>query len=77
MADWIKKAVKHPGAFSEKAKKAGKSVRQYALEKQHDSGVLGKQARLALTLEGMHGGGHSSPKKPGDGAMHKKFYQLG
>lgn len=77
MADFIKKAVKHPGAFSAKAKKAGKTVKQYAMEKQHDSGTLGKQARLALVLEGMHGGGKSKPTQAGDGQAHKKTLQLG
>jgi len=30
MAKWIQKAIKHPGAFTRKAKKAGKSVAAYA-----------------------------------------------
>ena len=47
---WIQKAVKHPGAFSAKAKAAGKSVAAFAKEKAHAPGTLGKQARLAQTL---------------------------
>lgn len=47
---WIQKAVKHPGAFSKKAKAAGKSVAAFAKEKAHAPGTLGKQARLAKTL---------------------------
>ena len=54
MAKWIQKAIKHPGAFGAKAKAAGKSTREYAEEKKGASGTLGKQARLALTLMGMH-----------------------
>ena len=50
---WIQDAVKHPGAFTAKAKKAGESVAAYAREKQHASGTLGKQARLAMTLRRM------------------------
>ena len=51
---WIQKAVKHPGAFSAKAKAAGKSVAAFAKEKAHAPGTLGKQARLAQTLRKMH-----------------------
>jgi hypothetical protein len=47
---WIKGAIKHPGAFTKKAKAAGKSVAAYAKEKAGASGTLGKQARLAQTL---------------------------
>ena len=51
---WIKGAIKHPGAFSAAAERAGESTRQYAEEHKGDSGTLGKRARLALTLMGMH-----------------------
>lgn len=47
---FIKGAVKHPGAFSAQAKRAGQSTRQFALAHQHDSGTTGARARLALTL---------------------------
>ena len=47
---WIQKAIKHPGAFTAKAKAAGKSVSAFAKEKKHAPGTLGKQARLAQTL---------------------------
>ena len=47
---WIKGAVKHPGAFTAKAKAAGKSVAEYAAEKSDAPGTLGKQARLAQTF---------------------------
>ena len=50
---WIKKAVKHPGAFTAKAKAAGKSVAAFSKEKAHAPGTLGKQARLAKTLRGL------------------------
>ena len=50
---WIQKAVKHPGAFTKKAKAAGKSVAAFAKEKEHAPGTLGKQARLAQTLKGL------------------------
>ncbi len=56
--NWIKKAVsKHPGAFKAKAEAAGKTTREFASEHAGDSGTLGKEARLAKTLMGMHGGG--------------------
>lgn len=57
MADggkWIQGAIKHPGAFTAKAKKAGKSVAAFAKEKASAPGALGKQARLAQTLRKMH-----------------------
>ena len=47
---WIQKAIKHPGAFTAKAKAAGKSVASYAKAKASAPGKLGKQARLAQTL---------------------------
>lgn len=50
---WIQGAVKKPGAFTEAAKRAGKTVHEYAEEKQGASGKLGKRARLALTFEKM------------------------
>lgn len=53
---WIKGAVKHPGAFTEKAHRAGKGVQEYAKEKAHAPGALGRQARLARTFSKMaHG----------------------
>jgi hypothetical protein len=47
---WIQKAIKRPGAFTAKAKAAGKSVAAFAKEKAGAPGRLGKQARLAQTL---------------------------
>lgn len=51
---WIAKAIKHPGALTRKAKAAGESPMAYAREHKNDSGTTGKQARLAITLRGMH-----------------------
>lgn len=52
---WIKSAVKpaNKGKFGDKAAAAGKSTHEYAEEKQHAPGTLGKEARLALTFEKM------------------------
>lgn len=50
---WIAGAIKHPGAFGAKAKRAGKSTAEYAQQHKHDSGKLGRQARLAITLRGI------------------------
>ena len=47
---WIAGAIKHPGAFTAKAKAAGKGVQEYAREKAHAPGRLGQEARLAKTL---------------------------
>lgn len=50
MSNWIQGAIKHPGAETAAAKKAGKSVGEYAQEHKSDSGTAGKRARLAITL---------------------------
>ena len=50
MANWIKGAIKHPGALTRKAKKAGETPHQFAEAHKHDKGQTGKQARLAITL---------------------------
>ena len=55
MADkWIGGAIKHPGAFTAAADRAGKSVHAMAESHKHDSGKLGARARLALTLASFH-----------------------
>lgn len=51
--NWIKGAIKRPGAFRKKAKAAGMSTRAYAQKMKDAPGRTGKQARLALTLMGM------------------------
>ena len=52
---WIQKAVsKHPGAFTAKANKAGKSVAAFAQSEKQAPGTVGKEARLAITLRGMY-----------------------
>lgn len=58
---WIQGADIKKGAFTAKADRAGKSVHEYAEEKKGASGTLGKQARLALTFEGMS---HKKKKSP-------------
>jgi transcription antitermination factor NusA-like protein len=62
---WIKKALnpEHKGLFKEKAEHAGKSTKEYAEEKSSAPGKLGKEARLAKSLMGMHKGGHNLRKK--------------
>ena len=67
---WIKGAIKHPGAFSAKAKRAGETTAQYAREKSHAPGTLGKQARLAQTLSKMH---EEVAPKNGEGAGQRKL----
>lgn len=48
---FMQRAVKRPGAFRAKAKRAGMSTHAYAEKERHASGRLGKEARLALTFE--------------------------
>jgi hypothetical protein len=54
---WIQGAIKNPGAFSAKAKKAGKSTSEYAHQVlkpgSKASDKTKRQARLALTLSKM------------------------
>lgn len=55
--DWMANAVKRPGAFSAKAKKAGMSTPAYAAKEKDAPGRLGKQARLAQTFAKFRPGG--------------------
>jgi hypothetical protein len=50
---WIQAAHLKKGAFTAKAKRAGKPVAEYAKEKAGAGGKLGKQARLAQTFRKM------------------------
>lgn len=54
---WIQKAVKHPGAFTVKAKRAGMSVQAYAnyvlREGSHASTETKRQAALAKNFKKM------------------------
>ena len=55
--DWIKGAIKRPGAFRKKAEEAGMSTKAFAdkviANKEDYSARTGKQAELAETLMGM------------------------
>lgn len=63
---WIGKATANShGQFAAKAKAAGKTTREYASEKSGASGTLGKQARLAQTLMGMHHGKSRAERRYG------------
>lgn len=48
--------IKHPGAETAAAKRAGESVHEYAEQHKHDSGTAGARARSALGFEAMHHG---------------------
>ena len=54
MANWIQGAIKHPGAFKAKAKKAGMSTSAYASKVTKKgstaSATTKRQANLAKTL---------------------------
>lgn len=52
--NFIAKAIKHPGAMTEAAKREGVSNKEYEKEHKHDSGKSGERARLAITLSKMH-----------------------
>lgn len=56
MANWIAKATsKNKGSFRAAAKKHGMSTKSFAQKEKGASGTLGKRARLAATLMGLHG----------------------
>lgn len=58
---WIKAATENAhGQFRAKAEAAGESTKAFANEHASDGGKIGKQARLAKSLMGMH-----KKKKPG------------
>lgn len=57
--NWIKGAIKNPGALTSKAKSAGMSPMEYAKAHAGEGGTTGKQSRLALTLRKL-----SKKKKP-------------
>ncbi len=50
---WIQRAHLKKGAFTRQANAHHKTVHQYAEEHKHDSGKLGRRARLALTFQHM------------------------
>lgn len=50
LKDFIAGAIKHPGALTRKAKRAGESTSAFAQKHKHDKGTTGRQARLANTL---------------------------
>lgn len=43
--------IKHPGALTRAAKRAGMSNSEYEQVHKHDSGKAGQRARLALTMK--------------------------
>ena len=67
--DWIKGAIKRPGAFRKKAEEAGMSTKAFAdqviANKEDYSTRSGQQAELAETLMGMsrHESGHINPEQ--------------
>lgn len=64
---WIKGATKNAhGQFRKKAEAAGETTRQFAEGHADDSGITGKQARLAKALMGA--------KKPSSKSMRGKLY---
>jgi hypothetical protein len=48
--DWMKDAVKRPGALTKKANKAKESTTDFAKDHEDDKGRTGKQSRLAMTF---------------------------
>jgi hypothetical protein len=48
--DWMESAVKHPGALTEEAKKAGKTLSEFERE-HHDSPRINRQIALAKAFK--------------------------
>jgi hypothetical protein len=53
MANFIAKAIKHPGAETAAAKRAHMSTHAYMESHKNDSGTAGKRARFGLLLSKM------------------------
>lgn len=51
--NWIQGAHLKTGSFTKEAKHADESVHEFAENKKHAKGKVGKRARLALTFESM------------------------
>lgn len=51
--NWINGAIKHPGAMTKAAHKAGQSNSQYEQSHKGDAGKAGQRARLAIVLKKM------------------------
>jgi len=62
-SNWIKGAIKRPGAFSAKARRAGISTSAYASKMSSAPGRTGRQARLAKTLMSMRKGSRKSSSR--------------
>lgn len=58
--NWIKSAIKHPGAEKRAAAKAGESTHQYMENHKDDPGKAGARARLGLRLSRMANKGRKS-----------------
>jgi hypothetical protein len=73
MVEEPKAAIKpaNKGKFKAKAEAAGKSTAEFASEHKGDKGVLGKEARLAGTLMGMH---HKKKEHKAPSNPRAKFY---
>ena len=54
--NFIKGAIKHPGAMTRAAAAEGISNAEYAQKHKHDSGHSGQMARFALVLQGVRPG---------------------
>lgn len=66
---WMKEAFANShGQFKAKAEHAGKSTSTFAHEHEHDSGAMGKQARLAEV--GMNAAHHRAHKAHKASASH-------
>lgn len=51
--DWIAGAIKHPGAETAAARRAGMTTHAYEEKHKHDPGKAGDRARLGLRLTTM------------------------
>ena len=71
--NWIKGAIKHPGALKAKAEAAGESTKEFADKHKSESGETGSQARLAETLMGMHHGSKGPPKREISGQAKARY----
>jgi hypothetical protein len=67
MTNWIRDAVKRPGALTRKARELHETPMEFAETHAHAPGLTGREARFALVVQG-----RPIPKKSPQNAHHRR-----
>lgn len=64
------------GSLKKKSEKAGMPMKAFAVKHKGDKSVIGKQARMALVMQGNHGSVNdpTNPKLHATASLGKKLY---